>query len=80
HSSVSLDAHSGQKLLIESERFNNTPSRVPFTIEELKKKYLGPNMKTHHFEVSSLDFEGRVSVYQISRRPVSRIPLDVDFG
>ncbi|PKY35781.1 hypothetical protein RhiirB3_457138 [Rhizophagus irregularis] len=31
-------------------------------------------------EVSSLDFEGRVSVHQISRRPVSRIPLDVDFG
>ncbi|CAG8683883.1 7138_t:CDS:2, partial [Rhizophagus irregularis] len=34
HSSVSLDAHSGQKLLIESERFNNTPPCVPFTIEE----------------------------------------------
>ncbi|PKY30136.1 hypothetical protein RhiirB3_447074 [Rhizophagus irregularis] len=26
--------HSSQKILIESERFNNTPPRVPFTIEE----------------------------------------------
>ncbi|PKC69872.1 hypothetical protein RhiirA1_455446 [Rhizophagus irregularis] len=38
--------HSSQKILIESERFNNTPPRVPFTIEE---EIFGPQYERGQF-------------------------------
>ncbi|CAB5211166.1 unnamed protein product [Rhizophagus irregularis] len=85
--------HSSQKILIESERFNNTPPRVSFTIEEeiFGPQYEGILDRSIHYRNIQLTggqffgFRGKgisifFKVHQISRRPVSRIPLDVDFG